>query len=74
MQDILEDYFGHQNAGGGRSDNLKAQQFGFNDLIIASQKDIAPIIKGNVGGRYEVKNLSKSVQKSNSATKYMYCK
>ena len=55
MQDVLEDYFGHQRARGGRSDNPTAQQFGYNDLTIASQRDIAPVIRGNVGGRYEVK-------------------
>ena len=52
MQDVLEDYFGHQRAKGGRSDNLTAQQFGYNDLAIAAQRDIAPVIRGNVGGRY----------------------
>ena len=55
MQDVLEDYFGHQRAKGGRSDNPTAQQFGYNDLTIASQRDIAPVIRGKVGGRYEVK-------------------
>ena len=54
MQDELEDYFGHQRARGGRSDNTTAQQFGYNDLTIATQRDIAPVIRGNVGGRYEV--------------------
>ena len=54
-QDVLEDYFGHQRARGGRSDNPTAQQFGYNDLTIASQRDIAPVIRGNVGDRYEVK-------------------
>lgn len=53
MQDVLEDYFGHQRAKGGRSDNPTAQQFGYNDLTIAAQRDIAPILRGNVGGRYE---------------------
>lgn len=60
MQDILEDYFGHQRArGGGRSDNPTAQQFGYNDLTITTQRDIAPVIRGNVGGRYEVKKWQK---------------
>ena len=54
MQDVLEDYFGHQRARGGRSDNPTAQQFGYNNLTIATQRDIAPVIGGNVGGRYEV--------------------
>lgn len=52
MQDVLEDYFGHQREKGRRSDNPTAQQFGYNDLTIASQRDIAPVIRGNVGGRY----------------------
>ena len=53
MQDVLEDYFGHQRAKGGRSDNPTAQQFGYNDLTIAAQRDIAPVLRGNVRGRYE---------------------
>ena len=44
----------HQTKGWG-SDNPTAQQFGYNDLTIASQRDIAPVIRGNVGGRYKVK-------------------
>ena len=55
MQDVLEDYFGHQRSKGGRSDNPTAQQFGYNDLTIAAQRDIAPVVRGNVGGRYEKK-------------------
>lgn len=55
MQDVLEDYFGHQRARGSRSDNPTAQQFGYNDLTIASQRDIVPVVRGNVGGRYEVR-------------------
>ena len=53
MQDIVEDYFGHQRQKGGRSDNPTAHQFGYNDLSIAALRDIAPAIRGNVGGRYE---------------------
>ena len=53
MQDVLEDYFGHQWAKGGCSDNPTAQQFGYNDLTIAAHRDIAPVLRGNVGGRYE---------------------
>jgi hypothetical protein len=53
MQDVLEDYFGHQRSKGGHSDNPTAQQFGYNDLTIAAQRDIAPVLRGNVGGRYE---------------------
>ena len=40
MQDVLEDYFEHQRSKGGRSDNPTAQQFGYNDLTIAAQRDI----------------------------------
>ena len=32
MQDVVEDYFGHQRTVRGRSDNPSAQQFGYNDL------------------------------------------
>ena len=56
MQDVLEDYFGHQRSKGGRSDNPTAQQFGYNDLTIAAQRDIVPVIRGNVGGRHEKRN------------------
>ena len=59
MQDVLEDYFGHQRSKGGRSDNPTAQQFGYNDLTIAAQRDVAPVIRGNVGGRYEKKKWVK---------------
>ena len=52
MQDVVEDYFGHQRAKGGWSDNPTAQQFGYNDLTIAAQRNIAPVVSGNVGGRY----------------------
>ena len=55
MQDVLEDYFGHQRAKGGRGDNPSAYEFGYNDLTIAAQRDIAPVVRGNVGGRYEKK-------------------
>ena len=39
MQDVLEDYFGHQQAKGHRSDNPTAYEFGYNDLTIAIQRD-----------------------------------
>ena len=55
MQGVLEDYFGHQHAKGRRADNLSAYEFWYNDLTIAAQRDIAPVIRGNVGGRYENK-------------------
>ena len=52
LQDVLEDYFGHQRAKGGRSDNPSAKQLGYNHLTIAAQRDIAAVVRGNVGGRY----------------------
>lgn len=59
MQDALEDYFGHQRSKGARSDNPTAHLFGYNDLTIAAQRDIAPVIRRNVGGRYEKKKWVK---------------
>jgi hypothetical protein len=52
MQDVIEDYVGHQREKGRRSDNPTAQQFGYNDITIATQRDIAPVFRGNVGGQY----------------------
>ena len=40
---LLEDDFGHQQAKGGQSDNL----------TIAAQRDIAPVLRGNVRDRYQ---------------------
>ena len=37
MQDVLEDYFGHQRAKGGRADNPSVYEYGYNDLTIAAQ-------------------------------------
>jgi hypothetical protein len=37
MQDVLEDYFGHQRSKGRRADNPSAYEFGYNDLTIAAQ-------------------------------------
>lgn len=51
MQDVLEDYFGHQRAKGGCSDNPTAEQFGYNNLTIAAQRDVAPVMRGDVEGR-----------------------
>ncbi len=51
LQDVLEDYFGHQRAKGGRADNPSAYEFGYNDLTIAAQQNIGPVVRGNVGGR-----------------------
>ena len=50
MQDVIEDYFGHQRTQRGRSDNPSAKQFGYNDLTIAVKRDIAPSVSGNTGG------------------------
>ena len=55
VQDVLEDYFDHQRSKGGRSDNPTAQQFWYNDLMIAAQRDIAPVIRGNFGGPSDCK-------------------
>ena len=52
MQDVLEDYFGHQRTLGGRSDNPSAQQFKDDDRTLAAQRDIAPSVSGNTGGSY----------------------
>ena len=52
-QDLLEEYFGHQQARRGYSDNPTVQSFGYNDITIALQRGIAPIVRGNVAGRHE---------------------
>ncbi len=52
-QDALEEYFGHQQARRGYSDNPTVQSFGYNDLTIAVQRGIAPVVRGNVAGRHE---------------------
>jgi hypothetical protein len=54
-QDPLEEYFGHQRARGRFSDNPTLQAFGYNDLTIAAQRGIAPVIRGNVSGRHDGK-------------------
>lgn len=58
-QDLLEEYFGFQRSRGRRSDNPTVQDFGYNDLTIAAQRGSAPIVKGNVAGRYEGGSRSK---------------
>jgi hypothetical protein len=50
MQDVIEDYFGHQRTQRGKSDKPSAKQFGYNDLTIAVKRDIAPSVSGNTGG------------------------
>ena len=54
-QDDVEEYFGYQRAQG-RSDNPSAIEFGYNDLRIATLRDVAPqSIEGNVSGRHSGK-------------------
>ena len=55
MQDVLEDYFGHQWVKGHRYDNPTDYEFAYNDLTIGIQRDIPPVVRGIVGGRYEKK-------------------
>ena len=47
-QDPLENYFGHQRAGGARKDNPSVYDFGYNDNAIRNQKVFRPIAGGNV--------------------------
>ena len=54
-QDDLEEYFGYQRAQGRRSDNPSAAEFGYNDLRIATLRDVAPVAEGNVSGRHSGK-------------------
>ena len=50
-QDNVEEYF--QRAQGRRTDNPTAAEFGYNDLRIATLRDIAPqSVQGNVAGRH----------------------
>ena len=49
----MEEYFAFQRAQGRRSDNPTAAEFGYNDLRIATLRDIAPqSVQGNVSGRH----------------------
>ena len=54
-QDDLEEYFGYQRAQGRRNDNPTAAEFSYNDLSIATLRDIAPVAEGNVSGRHSGK-------------------
>ena len=56
-QDLLKENFGHQRARGGYGDNPTVQSFGYNDLSIATQRCIAPVVRGNVAGRHKGKSL-----------------
>ena len=49
-QDLLEEYFGRQRERGRFNDNPTLQAFGYNDLTLAVQRNIAPVVKGNVAG------------------------
>ena len=52
-QDLLEEYFGRQRERGCFSDNPTVEAFGYNDLTLAGQWNIAPVVKGNVAGRHK---------------------
>ena len=52
-QDLLEEYFGRQRERGRFNDNPTLQAFGYNDLTLAVQRNIAPVVKGNVAGRHK---------------------
>ena len=54
-QDDLEEYFGYQRAQGRRSDNPSAAEFGYNDLRIATLRDVAPVAEENVSVRHSAK-------------------
>ena len=52
-QDLLEEYFGHQRSKDCYSDDPTVQSFGYNDLTIAAQCNVAPVVRGNVSGLYK---------------------
>ena len=52
-QDLLEEYFGHQRARGDYGNMPTVQSFGYNDLTIATQHSIAPVVRGNVEGCHQ---------------------
>ena len=73
MQDVVEDYFGHQRAKGGRSDNPTALQFGYNDLTIAAQRDIAPVMAVVMGKRSGTKSvMDQCILKERKRSDYPY--
>lgn len=51
-QDVLEEYFGYQRGMQRRADNPSLKEFGYNANAIAIQRQLAPIIHGNVSGRH----------------------
>ena len=52
LQDILEEYFGHQRMLGCRTDNPTVHQFGYNANALRIQKDVSRI-SGNTRGRFD---------------------
>ena len=52
-QALLEEYFGRQRERGRFNDNPTVQAFGYNDRTLAVQRNIAPVLKGNVAGRHK---------------------
>ena len=50
---ILWSVIRQRSSRGGYSDNPTVQSFGYNDLTIAAQRSIAPVVRGNVMGRHE---------------------
>jgi hypothetical protein len=55
-QDDVEEYFGYQRAQGRRSVHPTAAEFGYNDLRIATLRDVAPqSVQGNASGRHSGK-------------------
>ena len=72
-QDLLEEYFGRQRERGRFNDNPTLQAFGYNDLTLAVQRNIAPVVKGNVAGRHkgecsEAKEIKKRLNQQFHAT------
>ena len=49
----LEEYFGRQRERGRLDHNPTLQAFGYNDLSLSVQQNIAPVVKGNVAGRHK---------------------
>ena len=61
-QDDVEEYFGYQRTQGRRNDNPTGAEFGYNDLRIATLRDVAPqTVKGNVSGRHSDRILARRV-------------
>ena len=52
-QDLLEEHFRRQRERGRFIDNPTLQAFVYYDLTLAVQRNIAPVVKGNVAGRHK---------------------